>query len=69
MTDNELLLAISNMLDVKLKAELEPIKTDIKAMKENISGIKLDIENVIEPSLSCMYRQPNNHSEKLQKIS
>ena len=34
MTDNELLLALSGMLDKKLKAELQPIKNELQTMKE-----------------------------------
>lgn len=41
---NEDLLAISQLLDVKLNAELQPVKDDIR-------DIKLDIENVIKPQI------------------
>ena len=43
MTDNELLLAISNMLDVKL----EPIKADVK-------NTKMLLENDVLPRLQNM---------------
>ena len=36
MTENEMLLALSNMLD--------PIKSDIKEMKSDISGLKGDVQ-------------------------
>lgn len=40
MTDNELLLAISDIFDKKLKselrAELQPIKEDIRELKEDV---------------------------------
>lgn len=42
MTDNELLLAISNMMDVKL----DPVTKDIQAMKKDIDGMKKDIGEV-----------------------
>ena len=32
MTDNELLLALSGMLDKKLKAELQPIKNELQTI-------------------------------------
>ena len=32
MTDNELLLAISELLDKKLKVELQPLKNDIQTL-------------------------------------
>lgn len=44
---NEDLLAISQLLDVKLKAELQPIKDDI-------TSIKLDIENTIKPQIQIL---------------
>jgi len=43
MTDNELLLAISNMLDVKLSSELQPIKNEIGGIKSEIGGMKNEI--------------------------
>nr|WP_300834637.1 hypothetical protein [uncultured Acetatifactor sp.] len=43
MTDNELLLALSGMLDKKLKAELQPIKNELQTMKDDIAGMKDDI--------------------------
>ena len=46
MTDNELLLAISNMLD--------PIKEDIQDIKNRIKKIELTQENVILPQLDTI---------------
>lgn len=43
MTDNELLLALSGMLDKKLKAELQPIKNELQTMKDDIAGMKGEI--------------------------
>lgn len=40
MTDNELLLAISNMLD--------PIREEIQDMKEEIREIKIEIQDIKE---------------------
>ena len=42
---NEDLLAISQLLDVKLKAELQPIKEDVQSIKNEQSRINLIIEN------------------------
>lgn len=47
MTDNELLLAISDMMDKKLDARLQPLQNDIR-------DIKLDIENTIRPQLNLL---------------
>ena len=51
---NEDLLAISQLLDTKLRSELQPLKDDIR-------DIKLDID--------LMKKVIAEHSQKLQKIS
>lgn len=40
MTDNELLLAISEIMEKKIKAEAEPIRVEMKAIKDDIETIK-----------------------------
>lgn len=47
MTDNELLLVISDMLDKKLDPKLQPLENDIR-------NIKLDIENTMKPQLNLL---------------
>lgn len=61
MTDNELLLAMSEMMDKKLNAldetfdkKLEPVKEDIRAVKEDIRAIKAEIENSINPKIDLL---------------
>ena len=54
MTDNELLLAISEMMDSKLKSELQPLKNDIQSIKNEVHQIKLYQENVILPRLNTI---------------
>lgn len=44
---SEDLMAISQLLDVKLQAVLQPVKDEIR-------GIKLDIENDIKPSIHLL---------------
>lgn len=44
MTNNELLLAISNMLDSKLKAELQPIKNEMQDIRNEIQGMKGEMQ-------------------------
>jgi len=48
MTDNELLLAMSNMLDTKLSTQLRPIKEDIQVMKGEIRVLKEDVQGLKE---------------------
>lgn len=67
MTDNELLLAISNMLD-PIKEDIQGIKEDIRRIKEEVQEVKEDLqetkdkvrkielvqENVILPQLNTI---------------
>ena len=66
MTDNELLLAISDMLDNKLKSNLAPIEN-------RLTNIELTLENNILPRLqnieSCYtstYERYKNFADKMQ---
>lgn len=54
MTDNELLLALSEMLDSKLSARIEPLKVDIQEIKNDILSMKLDIENDIKSDIKLL---------------
>lgn len=46
MTDNELLLAISNMID--------PMKEDIQEIKNRVKRIELTQENIVLPRLNTI---------------
>ena len=48
MSNHELLLAISEMMDSKLKAELEPIKRDIQVIKEEQKAFRAELQEVKE---------------------
>jgi len=48
MSDNELLLAISAMMDRKLKAELQPIKNEIQSMKEDMDNLQCELNGNIQ---------------------
>lgn len=43
MTDNELLLALSDMMDKKLDSKLQPIKNDIRDLKQDVTELKQDV--------------------------
>lgn len=47
MTDNELLLAISNMLD-PIREEIQDMKEEIRGVKEEIREIKIEIQDMKE---------------------
>ena len=46
MTDNELLLAISGMMDKKLQSELRPIKNDMQTMKNDMQMMRSDMRTM-----------------------
>ena len=43
MKDNELLIAISNMLDTKLEEKLQPVRADVQELKEEVHVLKEDV--------------------------
>lgn len=69
---NEDLLAISQLLDVKLKAELEPLKNNLQSTKDEVHQIKLYQENVILPRLqtieSCYTDTYNRYKDYAEKM-
>ena len=69
---NEDLLAISQLLDTKLKAELQPLKNDLQSTKDEVHQIKLYQENVILPRLNTLescyrdtYNRYKNYADKM----
>ena len=46
MSDNELLRAISDMMDEKLKTELQPLKDDMQTLKEEMREVKKDVQTL-----------------------
>lgn len=51
---NEDLLAISQLLDTKLKAELNPVQNDIEAIKNEQTRINIIIENEIRSDIHLL---------------
>lgn len=51
MTDNELLLAISDLLDTKLDAKL---KSELQPLKDDIRDIKLHLENITDKNIQLL---------------
>lgn len=72
MTDNELLLAISKMMDNKLKSEIQPLKNDLRAVKDEVHQIRLYQENVILLRLntieSCYTDTYNRYKDYADKM-
>lgn len=58
MTNEELLVAMSNMMDQRLDEKLEPLKKDMSEVKDRVTNIEnrvtnieIDIENDIRPGI------------------
>ncbi len=54
MSDNELLLALSDMMDKKLNAQLEPMKKDINDIKNNVQKINVILESEIRADIKLL---------------
>lgn len=68
MTDNELLLAMSDLIDKKMAEQLEPLKRDIRDMKRGIENelnpkINLILENYVPAS-----RRYEDASDKIEAM-
>ena len=59
MSDHELLLAISEMMDKKLETKLQPLRDDIR-------DIRLDIESVIKPQIARMDQKIEDMDQKFE---
>ena len=66
MSDNELLLAISNMMDVKLKAGLAPIKNDVQEMKQDVQNVKNRMQSMENRMQNMENRMQNVENEVCQ---
>ncbi|MDE7478885.1 MAG: hypothetical protein K2M91_13240 [Lachnospiraceae bacterium] len=72
MSDNELLLAISDMMDKKLKAELQPIENRLERIENKVTNISLTLENDIRPRLntieSCYTDTYNRYKDYAERM-
>lgn len=71
ITDNELLLTMSNLLDKKLEAELAPIKANLAKIQKGQAMINVIIENEIRSDIKLLaenYLPSAERYEKLQNI-
>lgn len=48
MADNELLLAISDMMDKKLDTRLKPMEDSLQTVKEGLQAVKEEVQTVKE---------------------
>ena len=72
MTDNELLLAISDMMDKNLKSELQPIENRLDRIENNVTNISLKLENEVQPQLdtitSCYSDTYNRYKDYVDRM-
>lgn len=74
MADNELLLALSDMIDVKLDAKSDPLKVDMQELKNEIQGLKNDItyikvavESGVKPNIRLLSESYVPAAKKYEK--
>ncbi len=51
MTDNELLLAIADIMDKKIRSELQ---AELRPLKDDIRDIKLHLENITDKNIQLL---------------
>ena len=66
---NEDLLAISQLLDTKLKAELKPIQDDIETIKNEQKRINIIIENEIRSDVRMLAENYMPAAKKYEKAT
>ena len=59
MTDNELLLAISDIMEKKLDARIQPLEDEIKSIKDEQRRINIIIENEIRSDIRRLASAPS----------
>lgn len=64
MTNNELLLAISEMMDTRLKSELQPLKNDLQSVRDELQSVRDDLQYVRDDLQSV---RDEVHQIKLQQ--
>ena len=67
MVENELLMAMSDLLGNKLKQELQPMKDDIRALKTDMNDIKADISNM-KTDISNMETKISNMETRMSNV-
>lgn len=74
MTDNELLLSISDMMDKKFQSELQPIKNDLQEMKGRLQNVEAEVQEVkgrlqnVEAEVQEVRTEVQNVKDRLQSV-
>ena len=66
MTNNELLYAMSNMMDTKLRAELQPLKNEMQDMRSEMQSIKSDLQGEMQSMKSDLQGEMQSMKSDLQ---
>lgn len=66
MTNNELLLAMSDMLDTKLKAELQPLRNEMQDMKSELRSEMLDMKNELQNEIQGVSGELQNEIQAVR---
>ncbi len=69
MTDNELLLAISDIMEKKLDARIKPLEDDIKSIKAEQTRINIIIENEIRSDIKFLAENYMPAAKKYEKAT
>lgn len=67
MTNEELLVAMSNMMDQRLDEKLEPLKKDMSEVKDRVTNIENRVTN-IEDRVTDMETQITNIKDRVTNI-
>ena len=66
MSDNELLLAISSMMDAKLTASLQPIENRLKRLEVQLETEVIPRLQNIEACYTDTYKRYQDYSDKME---
>jgi len=69
MSENELLLAVSEMLDKKLCARPDPIRKDISDIKSDVKKINIVMDNEIRMSINLLAENFLSAATRYEKAS
>ena len=66
MTNNELLYAMSNMMDTKLRAELQPLKNEMQDMRSELQSMKRGLQGEMQSMKSDLQGEMQSMKSDLQ---
>ncbi len=66
MTDQELLLAISDIMDKKIKSELQPVRDDLKMMNDNIQQRIDSMEQRLDSRIDALEQRLDSRIDAME---